>query len=110
MSTELFVNVLVEFFPQVIEINVHALVRQPYLVHHDFTNFENAFYVNHSADLIFIELELMVGDLVQLDFFCKVCDRHPLKQGLLIDGFDSWVFIVFVFREVGRRLILRILF
>ena len=89
-------SVFLELFSQLLEVDVHALVSQPNLVHHCLADLEDAFGANHSVDLVVVELEFVVCKLVKLHLLGEVCDGHPLQKSLLVELSGTRVLIIVV--------------
>ena len=89
-------RVFLELFSQLLEIDVHALVRQSNLVHHCLADLEDAFGGNHSVHFVIVELEFVVCKFVKLHLLREICDGNPFQKSLLVELSGTRVLIIVV--------------
>ena len=70
---------LLKFFTQLVIVDIHTLVCQTNLIHHDLADLKDTLCSDKSCFLLLIKLEPMVCNLVQLEVFGEVGLRHPLE-------------------------------
>ena len=76
-TTKRYCRVFFELVTEVIKVDVHALVGQTNLVHHDFANLQNTLSADHGVLFFLIKPELVTCNLVQLHFFGEVGNCDP---------------------------------
>ena len=66
-----------KFFPKLIKVDVHSLVRQTDFVEHDLADLKNSFLSYHGVALLRIQPELVAGDFLQLYFLGEINHGQP---------------------------------